>query len=120
MAASVRKPASAGGRTRSISVYSSPRATTPSTTSPRANTSPPCQTRTIATGAAISATSTRAARSDPPSRRAATALPGPEPPPALGVLLQGRLEHLAGEVRPELVAEHELGVGELPEQVVRD
>ena len=30
------------------------------------------------------------------------------------------LERLAGEVRPQLVAKHQLGVGALPEQVVRD
>src|SRR6187200_3062183 len=45
-------------------------------------------------------------------------LPAPEPAPARLVLGQRGLEGLAGEVRPELVAEDELGVGRLPQQVV--
>src|ERR1019366_484618 len=43
-----------------------------------------------------------------------------EAAPARGVLAQRALEHLAGEVRPELVAEHQLRVGALPQQVVGD
>src|SRR3954454_1680029 len=61
------------------------------------------------------AMTTRAARSEPWLRRLAAT----EPPPALAVLGQGRLEGLAREVGPQLVAEDELGVGRLPEQVVR-
>src|SRR3954451_11188367 len=58
---------------------------------------------------------TRAARSELWLRRLAAT----EPPPALAVLGQRRLEGLAGEVGPQLVAEDELGVRGLPQQVVR-
>src|SRR5215213_4594907 len=44
----------------------------------------------------------------------------PEAAPPLRVLVERRLERLAREVRPELVAEDELRVRELPQQVVRD
>src|SRR5438094_8764326 len=57
---------------------------------------------------------TRAARSELWWRR----LPATEPPLALAERARGRLEGLAGEVRPQLVAEDELGVGRLPQQVV--
>src|SRR5256885_8863850 len=46
-------------------------------------------------------------------------LAAPEPPLARAVLRQRRLEGLAREVRPQLVAEDQLGVRRLPHQVVR-
>src|SRR3954469_22343492 len=58
---------------------------------------------------------TRAARSELWLRRLAAT----EPPPALAVLGQRRLERLGGEVGPQLVAEDQLGVRGLPQQVVR-
>src|SRR5438270_10699036 len=57
---------------------------------------------------------TRAARSELWLRRLAAT----EPPPALPELGERGLEGLAREVGPQLVAEDELGVGRLPEQVV--
>src|SRR4029077_14587300 len=41
-----------------------------------------------------------------------------EAPPALGELDERLLQRLAREVRPQLVAKHELRVGRLPQQVV--
>src|SRR5947207_13810260 len=58
---------------------------------------------------------TRAARSEPWLRRLAAT----EPPLARAVLRQCGLEGLASEVGPQLVAEDQLAVGGLPEQVVR-
>src|SRR2546423_12792700 len=60
------------------------------------------------------ATTTRAARSEPWLRRLAAT----EPPLARPVLRQRGLKGLAREVRPQLVAEDELAVRRLPEQVV--
>src|SRR3954470_13022307 len=52
-------------------------------------------------------------------RRDGPPLPPPEAAPPLRVLVERCLERLTREVRPQLVTEHELGVGELPQQVVR-
>src|SRR4051812_33862447 len=60
------------------------------------------------------ATTMRAARSEPWLRRLAAT----EPPLAPAVLRQRGLEGLAREVRPQLVAEDELAVRRLPEQVI--
>src|SRR4051794_32050129 len=88
---------------------------------PAANTSPPWWTMISANTIAGIATTIRGARSDPVLRSRRSATPtAPEPAPARGVLVERRLERLAREVRPQLVAEHELRVGDLPEQVVRD
>jgi hypothetical protein len=75
IAASVRKPARAGGRTRPISVYSSPIATTPRKKIPTVQIAPPWSTMISAKTIAGIATTIRGARSDPGprSRRAATA-----------------------------------------------
>src|SRR3954447_19920500 len=64
------------------------------------------------------------ARGRSPARRRMGGIPPPsappEPTPALLEGLERLLEGSAVEVRPELVAEHELGVRALPEQEVRD
>jgi hypothetical protein len=52
-------------------------------------------------------------------RRSALTRSAPEAPLARRELLQRRLERRAVEVGPQLVAEDELGVRRLPEQVVR-
>src|SRR5271166_4912312 len=44
--------------------------------------------------------------------------PSTEPSPPLGVLGEGLLERLAREIRPKLLAKHQLRVGGLPQQVV--
>src|SRR4029079_17113781 len=53
-------------------------------------------------------------------RRPSISAPRPEASLAIFELPQRGLESLAGEVRPQLVAEDELRVGALPQQVVRD
>src|SRR4051812_28987380 len=88
--------------------------TQPSRISPTVNGHSPSTTIATAKAMAGIAAITRAARSELwLDRLAATepALPG-------AVLLQRGLERLAGEVGPQLVAEDELGVGGLPQQVV--
>src|SRR5215213_10305071 len=87
---------------------------------PTVQTSPPWSTMTSAKMIAGTATTMRGARSDPALSRRAATLPPAEPAPARRVLVERGLEGLAREVGPELVAEHELRVGQLPEQVVRD
>src|SRR4029077_10035620 len=52
-------------------------------------------------------------------RRSRSSAP-PEAPPALGELAQRPLERLAVEVRPQLLREHQLRIGTLPEQIVGD
>src|ERR1019366_1384575 len=64
----------------------------------------------------------RLGRRAPPGVCGPLAISGPPSPaesaPALGVLGEGLLERLAREVRPQLLAEDQLGVGRLPQQVV--
>src|SRR3954453_7260507 len=60
------------------------------------------------------------ARTGTTAGRGPRSLPRPEAPLALLVLAQACLEGLAAEVGPELVAEDELRVRALPEQVVGD
>src|SRR4051794_39084066 len=60
-----------------------------------------------------------ARRLRPPARCGSRPSAPPEPPPAPGELGQRRLERRAREVGPQLVAEDELRVRRLPEQVVR-
>jgi hypothetical protein len=74
IAASVRNPASAGGRTRPISVYSSPIATTPRAKMPSVQISPPWSTMISAKTIAGIATTIRGARSDPGPRSGLTAI----------------------------------------------
>src|SRR5207248_1918820 len=47
-------------------------------------------------------------------------LPASEAAAARGEVLEALLERFPREVRPQLVAEHQLGVRTLPQQVVRD
>src|ERR1700730_14894424 len=98
--------------------------THPNTNIPIVNTRPPSSTRNSATAIAGTATSTRAPRSErrsrPPPRGSERAVRGPvdisgrsspaKTPPTPGELGQGLFEGLAGEVRPELLAEHQLRV----------
>src|SRR5207302_3157285 len=125
------KPARRAGRARSYIAYSSCRQTHPKTNSPRAKSEPPTMTRNKASAIAGRAASTRAPRSERFSRRAwppagapraRAAISGPSPPAesaaALRELSERLLECLAREVGPELVPEHELGIGRLPQQVV--
>src|SRR5215210_5044633 len=89
---------------------------------PSVHTRPPWSTMTRAKKIAGIATTMRGARSEPAPRcrRAAIALTPPEAAPAGRVVVEALLERFAREIRPELVAEDELGIGELPQQVVRD
>jgi len=60
-------------------------------------------------------------RRDDPRGEIRALIPTPtatEPPPARAVLLERGLERLAREVGPELVAEDQLGIRRLPEQVL--
>src|SRR6202020_1552637 len=117
----------------------------PSTNSPSAKITPPSITRNSATAIAGPATSSRAPRSEVRSLRPRSPLAPSEPrgrrprggrrvcaPPAIscdssrteapaaaGELGERLFERIAREVRPELVAEDELCVGRLPQQVVR-
>ena len=99
----------------------------PSANTPSAKIRPPSITMNSANAIAGSAASTRAARSERPGggRRAlrrpaaSSRLIARRRSVAAGAeLREGLLEHLAGEVGPELLAEDKLGVGGLPEQVV--
>src|SRR4029077_12793466 len=111
----------------------------PSTNSPSVKTRPPSITRNSATAIAGIAASSRAPRSERSRRgapllervpraprarggRARVAISArsslAEAPPALGELDERLLQRLAREVRPQLVAKHELRVGRLPQQVV--
>src|SRR5438552_18823344 len=123
------KPARRAGRARSYIPYSSCRHTHPKTNSPRAKSEPPTMTRNRARAIAGRAASTRAPRSEgfwrawprAAAPRARAAISGPSPPAesaaALRELGERLLERLAREVGPQLVPEHELGVGRLPQQV---
>src|SRR6516162_9159111 len=130
--ASARKPARRTGRARAYMPYSSCKHTQPSRNRPRAYTKPPSITRNSAKAIAGTAASTRADRSERRLRRSrrrgrelraraaiSRGSPPAEAPAALRELGQRFLEGLAGEVGPQLLAEHELGVGRLPQQVVR-
>src|SRR4051812_45772973 len=114
MPANPMNPARRTGCAASSIQNASCRHTHPSAISPMVNGHSP--STTIATANAIAGTAaiTRAARSELWLR----ALAATEPALAGAVLLQRRLERLAGEVGPQLVAEDELGIGGLPEQVV--
>src|SRR6266480_2240021 len=122
IAATASIPASIGGRTRENMTDSSPSASTPRARMPTAKTQPPSEMMKIAKTIAGIATSTRAPRSEPWRRSggAAIALSRPEAAAPGRELLQRLRERLAREVRPELVAEDELRVGDLPQEVVRD
>src|SRR3954451_12940053 len=93
----------------------------PRTAMPGAKTSPPSAMMKIAKAIAGIATRMRAPMREPPGGRrcdVATS-PTPEAPAPRGVLLERRLEGLAGEVGPQLALEDQLGVRRLPQQVVR-
>src|SRR3954447_19989607 len=107
------KPARRTGWPASSSRKASCRQIQPSRMTPAVNHHSPAAT--IATAKAIAgiAAMTRPARSELRRRSAAT-----EPPLPRAVLLQRRLEGLPREVGPQLVAEDQLGIGRLPQQVV--
>src|SRR3954447_9680790 len=112
--AKARKPASRTGWAASSIENASCRHTQPSRISPAVNGHSPSTTMSTANPMAGIAAMTRAARSELWLRRLAAT----EPPLARRVLGQRGLEGLAGEVRPQLVGEDQLGVGGLPHQVV--
>src|SRR3954449_7175065 len=112
--ASPRKPARRTGCAPPSMTNDSCRQTQPSRITPAANHQLPATTMATAKAIAGTAAMTRAARSELWLRRLAAT----EPPLARAILLQRGLERLAGEVGPQLVAEDQLGVGRLPEQVV--
>src|SRR6185436_6453545 len=109
------KPARRTGWAASSIANASCRQTQPSRISPTVNGHSPSTTMTTAKAIAGIAAITRAARSEPWLRRLAAT----EPPLALAVLGQRRLEGLAREVGPQLIGEDQLGVRRLPQQVVR-
>src|SRR3954468_12169546 len=108
------KPARRTGWPASSSRKASCRQIQPSTISPAVNHHSPAATMATANPIAGMAAMTRPARSLLWRGR----LSATEPPLPRAVLLQRRLEGLAAEVGPQLVAEHQLGVGGLPQQVV--
>src|SRR3954447_2818283 len=108
------KPAKRTGCPAASRSKASPRQTKPSAIRPATKTQSPKYTMRAAKAIAGTATTTRAARSELWLRRLAAT----EPPLARAVLGQRGLEGLAGEVGPQLVAEHQLRVGRLPHQVV--
>src|SRR3954454_14106120 len=126
MPMSPRKPASRDGGARSNIANSSCRHTSPTASSPSVHSSPPRQSMMTTKRIAGSAATIRAPRSERALRRSMRRArrrgwgtsAAPEPAPARRVLLERRLEGLAREVRPQLVAEHELRVRALPQQVV--
>src|SRR5690242_20075695 len=131
-----RKPARRTGWARAYMAYSSCMHTQPSTNSPSVKMRPPSMTRNRATAIAGTAARMRARRSEGASRgslrrraracpagvrarRAITRLSSPaEATAPAGELGERLLEGLAREFGPQLLAEDELGVGRLPQQVV--
>src|SRR3954454_24391802 len=109
------KPARRTGWAASSIQNASCRQTQPRAMSAIVNVQSPTATIVTANPIAGIAAMTRAARSELWLRRLAAT----EPPLALAVPRQGGLERLACEVGPQLVDEHQLGVGRLPHQVVR-
>src|SRR4051812_7993319 len=110
-----RNPARRTGCAASSMAKASCRQTQPSRISPATNGHSPSTTMATAKPIAGIAAMTRAARSELWLVRLAAT----EPPLALAVLRQRRLEGLAGEVGPQLVDEDQLRVRRLPHQVVR-